>query len=392
MYVRPSHGPRGHRAAYIAPLKIAMHKAQHIPALDGLRGLAIALVLWLHLLVHPLPDVAASPWLQWYQAVAGYGWAGVDLFFVLSGFLITRQLLQQKGQPGFFRSFYLRRAFRILPAYWLLLAAFAVGIYTGVPQISPWLTAGAFPWYSYLLFLQNFWIGTGQIGAIWLAPTWSLAVEEQFYLLFPLLLYLLPKRRLPWLLLAGMMLAPVVRAFWLTGYVGYVQLPGRMDALFAGALLAWVWQQGGFRYSAALVQRLRLSAWLLLALAAVLAWMRRATEGDVWLHTVLMLLAAALLAIRLLHFAGGRADRFFTWTPLRWLGHLSYSLYLWHQVANGLVHGWAGQPVPAIKTLADVGLALLALLLSLGMAAFSYWMVEQPLRRWGSTLAPLLAP
>lgn len=369
-----------------------MQPAAHIPALDGLRGLAIVLVLWLHLFVQPLPDVAPWPWLQWYQAIAGYGWAGVDLFFVLSGFLITRQLLQQQGKPGFFKIFYLRRAFRILPAYWLLLAAFAVGIYSGVPRLSPWLTAGAFPWYSYLLFIQNFWIGHDQIGAIWLSPTWSLAVEEQFYLLFPLLLYYLPRRYLPWLLMAGMVLAPMVRAFWLTGYDGYVQLPGRMDALFAGALLAWVWQQGGFRYSAALVRRLHLSAWLLLALAALLAWMRQATEGDVWLHTVLMLLAATLLAIRLLRHTGGLADCFFAWAPLRWLGHLSYSLYLWHQVANGLVHGWAGHPLPEIKTLADLGLALLALLLSLGMAALSYFVVEQPLRRWGSRLAPLPAP
>src|SRR5580704_15437936 len=155
----------------------------HIPQLDGLRGIAVLLVLAQHTLggsrrdsIGSLADLVAVP--------ARCGWVGVDLFFVLSGFLITRILLQTRGARNRYFVFYARRALRIWPVYFpLVLIAYLA---------NPWLPSalqssfGARSWLLVVLFCQNLpALGAGVALPAILAPTWSLAVEEQFYLLWP---------------------------------------------------------------------------------------------------------------------------------------------------------------------------------------------------------------
>jgi peptidoglycan/LPS O-acetylase OafA/YrhL len=109
-----------------------------------------------------------------------FGRTGVDLFFVLSGYLITTILLNNRNSPSYFRSFYGRRVFRILPIYYVMFAVYVVGSYL---SWSPSLFAGKVPEWTYAFGLQNFWMAARQdYGATWLAATWSLAIEEQFYL------------------------------------------------------------------------------------------------------------------------------------------------------------------------------------------------------------------
>ena len=147
---------------------------EHIPALDGLRGIAILLVLAFH--TELLPTL---------KPLARDGWAGVDLFFVLSGFLITRILLKSRNSPRYFTNFYARRILRIWPVYFgILLFVFASERYRllGDSATSWW-------WISLATFTQNFYIGAYGWNALpdWLGPTWSLGIEEQFYLIWPLL-------------------------------------------------------------------------------------------------------------------------------------------------------------------------------------------------------------
>src|SRR5215467_9983632 len=155
--------------------------------LDGLRGIAVLLVVyhhWMPLTLNISGDSVAG-------RLGALSWSGVDLFFVLSGFLIGGILLDHKNSPSYFKTFYIRRVCRILPLYILCLALFYM------TKSSGWLWNSPLPWYSYATFTQNFWTAFrgNSAEALWLVPTWSLAVEEQFYLTLPLLLCLTDSKK-----------------------------------------------------------------------------------------------------------------------------------------------------------------------------------------------------
>ncbi|MCC9166046.1 acyltransferase family protein [Pontibacter harenae] len=188
-----------------------------ILALDGLRGLAIASVLIYHC-----------------SSYFPIGWVGVDLFFVLSGFLLTGILIETKGSPIYFKSFFIKRALRILPLYYLLLTcAIIYSLTFGTPL----------PHYSYFFFFQNFLTttlksfpsGTNQLNHLW-----SVAVEEQFYLVLPLIVSLFQQKKLLIFLFTAVVVAIVVRAgLFLNNNIGYyVLLFSRMDALCLGSITA----------------------------------------------------------------------------------------------------------------------------------------------------------
>src|SRR4051812_38925358 len=227
---------------------------EKIKEIDGLRAIAILLVLvWHYLGASDGPQ--SLPWRSFI-----FGRSGVDLFFVLSGYLITSILLNNRASPNYFSAFYGRRAFRILPIYGVMLLIFFTGNCFGVGRV---FFDGALPWWSYALGVQNIWMAIDQTyGAIWLAGTWSLAIEEQFYLLFPLIVLWLPAAVLPRLLVAMLVIAPILRiASYRAGddYGYYVLMPLRADILSVGALIAWL------RFSGALSDRVRRTAKIILA-------------------------------------------------------------------------------------------------------------------------------
>jgi peptidoglycan/LPS O-acetylase OafA/YrhL len=212
------------------------NKDERVKELDGLRALAIlAVVAWHYLGIGDGP--ASIPW-----RIFMSGRSGVDLFFVLSGYLITGILLGNAHSPSYFSTFYVRRALRILPIYAVMFVIYLIGRQLG--GSAPVLFGGPLPWWSYAIGLQNIWMTIHQdYGAAWLAGTWSLAVEEQFYLVFPLVVYFAPARMLPRLLIALLVLAPLGRM--IAGALGdrfgyYVLMPLRADILAIGALVAWL--------------------------------------------------------------------------------------------------------------------------------------------------------
>jgi peptidoglycan/LPS O-acetylase OafA/YrhL len=211
----------------------------HLPVLDGVRGLAILLVLTFHFAVMYDCEEMLRHW--WLRPLAG-GWCGVDLFFVLSGCLITGILLDAKGGSHFFRNFYARRALRIFPLYY----GFLVLIFLARPVFA--LSSDALAdmdrarsWLG--LYGQNVWL---MFSGRWLPPLvnhlWSLAVEEQFYLAWPFLVWLCSRRRLAWVcggVLAGCLALRV--AMMLAGLdpmVAYVFTLTRLDGFAAGGLVA----------------------------------------------------------------------------------------------------------------------------------------------------------
>ena len=213
---------------------------KRLPELDGIRGCAIMLVLVWHYVQNQLhPEIGSG--LAYFKQAIGFTWSGVDLFFVLSGFLIAGILMDQRRKPHYFRTFYVRRVCRIFPLYYLNLAIFLVMLSWQSGQsavFAPLYGGSEVPLWSYVTFTQNVFMGAhNSAGPGWLAVTWSLAVEEQFYLFLPLIVWFVSRRNLPWVFLWIAGSAVFLRAS-MPGLSAYINTPWRADSLMIGALLA----------------------------------------------------------------------------------------------------------------------------------------------------------
>lgn len=160
-----------------------MTELRIIKPLDGLRAIAIAMVLVWHYVTNAIDPALFGGGARVLQMVTSMTWSGVDLFFVLSGFLIGRILIAHRDSAHYFSAFYIRRCLRIFPAYYLVLGLIAMLGMSPLAAQLPWLMDDLKPAWSYAAYLQNFFMGDG-FGGNALSVTWSLAVEEQFYLLF----------------------------------------------------------------------------------------------------------------------------------------------------------------------------------------------------------------
>jgi peptidoglycan/LPS O-acetylase OafA/YrhL len=342
----------------------------YLRELDGLRGIAITLVM-----IHRFYARGDSPWF------VEAGWVGVDLFFVISGFLIAGILLDTRDDPDYFRNFYARRVLRIFPLYYLMVGSILLAF--PLSGNDTFLDASGSPaWY--LLHLGN--VPEAVLGLTppyWLAPVWSLAIEEQFYLTFPLLVRVLDRRRLGYCLVVMAVVALAARvsttlAFPDNERLQYQLTLCRLDAIAAGCSLALLVRARGF---ARWYRRLR--PWLgavlvgcgIVALATELD--RTTTFGRTLGYSVVALGFAALV-LRVVMARGARSTAVLRWQPLRYLGKLCFGLYLLHRPADTLVTG----------AVAHVGLDPTSVLwipvkiaIAVGLATLSRIAIEQPFLR-----------
>lgn len=318
-----------------------------------------------------------------FSGARGWGWMGVDLFFVLSGFLITSILLSARQRPRYFRDFYARRTLRIFPVYYVLLVTYAV---------TAWGWGGAQPW-RYWGMHAGFLSATIEFFRSWnfLAPAWvyagltvlwSLSIEEQFYLLWAPIVRWLRPAGLWTVLVAAILGAPLLRGLIHTRYFPeYRFLPARFDSLAWGAVLALLWQACSQANRPRLTRALAgAGAGTGFALILLLAWTGGRRENWAFAIFGYSLLAAFFAA--LVGWTVARADsraplcRGLRWRPLRYLGTISYTTYLIHYpilLATGAVLARWHDPIGLRN-----GLALALVLL---LASASWRWLESPLLR-----------
>lgn len=337
---------------------------KRIPTLDGWRALAIGGVL-LHHATMGFYATEAS-----YYGVSNTLWGafGVDIFFGLSGFLITRLLVEEWDRRGAvdLRGFYLRRAFRILPPYAIfLLTVTAAGLWK-----SGWDLAGC------LLFFRNY-VPT-RLGAPLTGHLWSLAIEEQFYLLWPALMLFAGRKKavdvaaiLALLVATWRLIESQSDLSWFAQVPAHFRTDLRLDALLWGCVIAFLVSKEASRIRVA--RQLRPAAWTVAAVLAILAVRYYSPASSV----VLAVLIPGALVGTALH-PRWMISRVLESAPLRWMGRLSYSLYLWQQVFlrpgwEPRAHWW--QHFPA------------NLAIAFAVAAASYYFLEKPMLHWGRHLA-----
>ena len=312
-----------------------------IPALDGVRGLAILLVL-----AHNLNPFSSTgrPLERWIEYDSNFGWVGVQLFFVLSGFLITGILLDTRGAPRYLRAFFARRVLRIFPLYYgvlvgglLVLPALGLAPHRLLadPEHRVWL------W----IYLVNWAEPLGR-GVAAFPHFWSLAVEEQFYLVWPFVVrHATPRRLLA--ITGGVMLAALaariaVRRAGLGGEAAYMFTVCRMDALAVGAAVAALIRMPAAHAWLAR-QRVRIAtgagALFVAGFATTGGYARASIADQTWGYTILALVFAALVLIVVLDHERGRGwlGAIFQHPILRSFGTYSYGIYLFHQFINQLI-------------------------------------------------------
>ena len=333
----------------------APHSSQRMPSLDGIRALSIAMVIGWH-----LSSSGSAPWLSQLWRIDS-GNLGVRFFFVISGFLITSLLLTEHARTGTvdLRRFYFRRACRIMPAFYFFLAVMTLASMGGLVS----LTHAAL--FRAATYTSNY-LGTGWT----LGHSWSLSVEEQFYLLWPSLIVLVGVRRAFIGAALILLLSPLFRSIAaLSG-----QWPDNpryafecvADALATGCLLAyarpWLWNQSRYRR---LLERplMELLPIVILVIAAACArWERFGAIAGLTMLNV----AIAVWIDWCLRFPGSRVGRVLNARPIAFLGVLSYSIYLWQQPFLS-----QGHTLRFPLSVLCIGTLALA----------SYFLVEQPMLR-----------
>lgn len=332
---------------------------KQIPQLNAVRGLAVLLVL-LH-----NTDVYPSLHLHW---ISANGWMGVDLFFVLSGLLITGILLDTKQSDGFFRNFYARRCLRIWPLYYSAL----LFMFVMVPVLRPSEAHAIFearssPWWAYPVFLQNYLVPIPTSATGLLGVTWSLAVEEQFYLVWPVVVKFCNQNQLRKIAIVVICASPALR-FYLARHqvLIYSNTFCRLDGLMAGALLALALRSVNFAPSKFVTR-----AWVVFLVSAPLALLLETFHAR-WIVFSLTAMASVSFVYLALFSTQRWLQALMTNRALVYTGTISFGIYLLQKIPLDAAktfhldkHGFLVLPMTTAATYA--------------MAALSWNLLEKPI-------------
>jgi peptidoglycan/LPS O-acetylase OafA/YrhL len=361
--------------------------SDHVPALDGVRGVAVLIVI-----IHNAGWIAGPSEqlvLKLFSAIAATGWIGVSLFFALSGFLITGILLESRGHNRFFRSFYLRRTLRIFPLYYAFVAGM-VFVAAPLAWSAAWAAEVRAEQWPYWIYVSN-WTQAFNVDVHGMMHLWSLAVEEQFYLVWPLLVYALSRPGLARLAVAMIVTAPFIRYGLYVGGLPmsatYLFTFARWDALAAGALLATLIRDDRGRAWVS-AGRGKLAAVLVAALG-VLVFLQRGFHAEevpiaVIGQSIIVGLSACLLAYAVDE--SPRASKAFrallSWRVLRTLGTYSYAMYVFHfPIHHALkipLGPWVEGSDDSLRIVRVFAYLSLVLVLTFSASLVSWRLIEKP--------------
>jgi peptidoglycan/LPS O-acetylase OafA/YrhL len=360
---------------------------KRLKSLDGLRGLAILAVIAEHTLrLHEPSTMFSKLW----AAVQESSWAGVDLFFVLSGFLITGILLDSRHDKRYFLNFYARRTLRIFPLYYAVLAVAilivpAVVGYSRLPELYSRLVTNQIWLWTYL---QNYLQSSGPHALPGFGHFWSLAVEEQFYWFWPLVVFLLPRRHLFRLCLAVCALLPLLRLIlmlagernWAIRQYTFT----RVDTLIWGAIAALVVRDMH------LLQKYRRGAMVIISLSSLALGAILVRDGFVPYEaseTILIGYSAfgALFSALIYHSVttSGLVPTLLSGRVLRWFGKYSYAIYIFHwPVTQAYTAVLAKRVAPDSPYLSVLSCCFFVTVVSSGIAYLSWNLFEERILRF----------
>ncbi len=339
----------------------------HILALDGLRGFAILLVLLFHMFGFML------------------GWCGVDVFFVLSGFLITGILIDSKAQAHYFRDFWTKRILRIFPLYYLVLSLILL------PKLISQINTVSITSWTYWLYLHNWkYVSDGVFpdGKDTLNHFWSLAIEEQFYLFFPFVIHFNSLKKLPYILISFIFIAISLRYFYFQrdniGY--YVATFARMDSLAIGGLIAYLTR----------FQKAWLEKWIHLFFYVPFIYIFSviAITGDMHFSNpyfatgglaLFALLFGSLLVYSISVFKYNIIQQIFEKRMMRFIGKIAYGLYVYHWILyvflKPVLRTFIYENVIQIETLVKLAVSVIVLTATLLISLLSFRFFETPFIR-----------
>jgi peptidoglycan/LPS O-acetylase OafA/YrhL len=355
---------------------------KRIDELDGIRGLAILLVLIWHYFTIQIQAPVDSAWGYLVQATQ-LTWSGVDLFFVLSGFLIGGILLDNRHAENLFKTFFIRRACRIFPLYFVMVAGFILLSALAPPRLE-WLYASPLPLWSYLSFTQNYLMGlNATFGPNWLSVTWAVAMEQQFYVILPCLIRLVSDKRLPLALLMLILFGPIYRHM-IPGFGAFIFTFARTDSLMMGVLLAYLMRKPAFLDFLKERETPLTFVFAGVVMGAGVLTICNNFIGN-WLNHFWLAVLYTLLILLVILRPRWWISGIFRNRMLAWLGLRSYGIFLLHQPISGIWHGLLRGTPPAIKNLGEAGITLLALASTLLLSEISFRFLERPFVELGHT-------
>jgi peptidoglycan/LPS O-acetylase OafA/YrhL len=345
------------------------------------------------------------------HAAVALSWTGVDLFFVLSGFLIGGILLDARGASNYFGVFYARRFFRIFPVYYAWLILYVLLLTVGRQFLRSHMGSGIVPGlgfetWSHFLYLQNFVAGGYVAIAEWcVGATWSLAVEEQFYLIAPLAVRFLNRRTLSWAMIGTVLAAPLIRLFVRAEFpygsdLAYTLMFCRADALALGILAALAVRDEKWRKMILGNTRILKIASAILAVGMIGIWIwannPRFLPAQSFGYTWIAFFYASILLLAI-SIPTGPIATICRSGFLRELGRVSYCMYIIHLPVQIGVSMLITHRPPELFNLRDIAVLLAALGLTYGIARISWALFENPLlkigHRWSySDQANVLSP
>jgi peptidoglycan/LPS O-acetylase OafA/YrhL len=356
-------------------------KGGYIPTLDGWRAIAVFSVIAYHDQVHHFGILSDGLWHD-------YGMLGVDLFFAISGILICTRLLEEEATSGqiSIKGFYIRRFFRILPPAFTYLAV------VGLISLGRIITVGLASWFCCLFFVNNYYAsGVHNPLSSYTVHFWSLGVEEQFYLLLPVILFFFPRRRI--LVLTAITIGSLARPIWIFSHPSMWESVGgglillrtemRIHALLLPALIAVLMRQPRFlRICKALASPLIIGPVLAFALAIF------AALGVAKMLLLMVPFGFTFLVLSTVLNPMNLFSRFLELSPMRFLGRISYSLYLW----QGFFFVLPREDLRAKGTLGMLQSKPWSVPILLLVAIGSYYLLEKPFMRIGHRMAPPPTP